>query len=266
MKKASILLVFILMFGAIYAQKSQVKFVIETSYGNMKGVLYNETPQHKDNFIKLVNEGWYEDSPFHRIIKNFMIQGGGNKNGKKDPGYTVPAEFLSAKYVHKKGALAAARMGDNVNPTKASSGSQFYIVQGKIVTDAQFEQMEKQANKAAQNKAISEYITRPENVSLYRRVDSLQRSRNMAALNACAQEIIVKMESEGEKLVHFKYSDEQKAVYRTIGGTPHLDGAYTVFGEITEGFDVIDKIASVPTAAAGKPVQTLSMKIKILDK
>lgn len=266
MKKLSILLVFFLMFGATYAQKSQVKFIIETPYGNMKGFLYNETPQHKDNFIKLVNEGWYEDSPFHRIIKNFMIQGGGNSDGRKDPGYTVPAEFLPTKYIHKKGALAAARMGDNVNPTKASSGSQFYIVQGKIVSDAQFEQMEKKANQAAKNKAISEYITRPENAKLYQKVDSLQRSRNMAALNAFAQEIITEMISKGEKLDAFKYTDEQKAVYRTIGGTPHLDGGYTVFGEITEGFDVIDKIAAVPTAAGSKPVQPLTMKIKILDK
>ncbi len=266
MKKLSVILIFTLLAGTVFAQKSQVKFMIETPLGNMKGVLYNETPQHRDNFVKLVNEGWYEDSPFHRIIKDFMIQGGQNKDGRRDPGYTVPAEFLPTKYVHKKGSLAAARMGDNVNPTKASSGSQFYIVQGRIVSDAQLEQMDQRSNQTAQGKLISEYITRPENVKLYQQVDSLQRTKNMDALNALAQEILKKLEAEGEKTTGFQYSDEQKAVYRTIGGTPHLDGGYTVFGEITEGFDVIDKLAVVPTASGDKPLEPISMKIKILDK
>jgi cyclophilin family peptidyl-prolyl cis-trans isomerase len=266
MKKLSLIFVFALMFGAVFAQKDQVKFQIETPYGIMKGVLYNETPQHRDNFIKLVKEGWYEDSPFHRIIKDFMIQGGGNKDGRPDPGYTVPAEFLPTQYVHKKGALAAARMGDNVNPTKASSGSQFYIVQGKIVTDTQLEQMEQRANQSEQQKLVRECITRPENVKLYQEVDSLQRCGDRAGLNALVQEILKDLEEEGIKTEGFHYTDEQKAVYRTIGGTPHLDGGYTVFGEITEGFDVIDKLAAVPTAGASKPVQNVSMKIKILDK
>jgi len=266
MKKICLVIVLSFMFGAVFAQKDQVKFQIETPYGIMKGVLYNETPQHRDNFVKLVNEGWYEDSPFHRIIKDFMIQGGGNKDGRPDPGYKVPAEFLPTKYIHKKGALAAARMGDNVNPTKASSGSQFYIVQGKIVQDAQLAQMEQRAIQTAQKQVVTECITRPENTDLYRKVDSLQRSRNKAALNELVQEILKEMEAEGITAEGFQYSEEQKAIYRTIGGTPHLDGGYTVFGEITEGFDVIDKLAAVPTAGASKPVETVSMKIKILDK
>jgi len=249
-----------------FAQNDQVKFEIETQFGTMKGVLYNETPQHRDNFVKLVNEGWYEDSPFHRIIANFMIQGGGNKDGRTDPGYTVPAEFLPSKYVHKKGALAAARMGDNVNPTKASSGSQFYIAQGRIVTDAQMDQTEQRANQSLQQQVVREYITRPENQVLYQKFDSLQRNRNSDAINVLVKEIFVKLEAEGIKTTVLEYSKEQRAVYRTIGGTPHLDGGYTVFGEITDGFDVIDKIAAVKTGGGGKPVQTVSMKVKILDK
>ena len=249
-----------------FSQESQTRFVLETSYGNMTGILYNETPQHRDNFIKLVNEGWYEDSPFHRIIKDFMIQGGGNKDGRPDPGYTVPAEFLTSKYVHKKGALAAARMGDKVNPTKASSGSQFYIAQGRIVTDAQMDQAEKRANQTIQQQAVREYITRPENQILYQQFDSLQRRKNSMAINELVEEILVKLEAEGIKTTALKYTKEQRAVYRTIGGIFHLDGSYTVFGEITDGFDVIDKIAVVKTVEGNKPIQPISMKIKILDK
>jgi len=114
--------------------KSETLVLIKTSYGDITAKLYNDTPKHRDNFIKLINEGWYNDSPFHRIIKGFMVQGGGNKDGRQDPGYTVPAEILP-NHLHKKGALSAARMGDQVNPTKASSGCQFYIVQGTALSN-----------------------------------------------------------------------------------------------------------------------------------
>lgn len=191
------------------AQKVEkmTKFVIHTPKGDMKGVLYNDTPLHRDNFIKLVNEGWYNDSPFHRIINNFMIQGGGNKDGRTDPGYTVDAEF-KANHFHRKGVLAAARMGDQVNPQRKSSGSQFYIVQGQVLSDAM--------------------------VQMY------------------------------EQKMGVKFTEEQKKAYTTVGGTPHLDGTYTVFGEITEGLDVIDKIAAVKTAPGDKPIEPISMTIEII--
>jgi cyclophilin family peptidyl-prolyl cis-trans isomerase len=266
MRKIILTLLFLSGISFAFAQNDVVKFQIDTPYGSMKGFLYNDTPNHRDNFIKLVKQGWYEDSPFHRVIKDFMIQGGGNKDGRPDPGYTVPAEFLPQKYIHKKGALAAARMGDNVNPTKASSGSQFYIVQGKSVSDAQLSAMENRINQGKQNQVIREYITRPECASIYHDIDSLQRSRDRLAIDSYIKKLLVKMKAEGELGPEFHYSEEQKAVYRTLGGTPHLDGGYTVFGEITEGFEVIDKIAAVPTGNGNKPVQTVSMKIKILDK
>lgn len=189
-----------------FTQKKMTNFIIHTDYGDMKGVLFNDTPQHRDNFIKLVKEGWFKDSFFHRVINSFMIQGGQNADGRLDPGYTVPAEILPV-HVHKKGALAAARMGDQVNPTKASSGSQFYIVQGQVYDDATLDNMEKKSG--------------------------------------------------------VKYTPEQREAYKTVGGTPHLDGAYTVFGEITEGLDVIDKIAAVKTAAGDRPVQQVTFTIEI---
>ncbi len=188
--------------------KPETLIVIHTKFGDITAKLYNDTPKHRDNFIKLVKEGWYEGSPFHRVIKNFMIQGGSNKDGRTDPGYTIEAE-IRPNHFHKKGALAAARMGDNVNPEKRSSGSQFYIVQGEVVTD--------------------QYLDRVEAVTGH------------------------------------KFTKEERQVYKTIGGTPHLDGGYTVFGEVLDGFDVIDKIASVKTGPGDKPLEPVTMSIEILE-
>jgi len=187
---------------------SETLVLIKTSMGDITAKLYNDTPKHRDNFIKLINEGWYEDSPFHRIISGFMIQGGGNKDGRQDPGYTVPAEFKD-NHLHKKGALSAARMGDQVNPTKASSGCQFYIVQGTVLPNETLDSYEKRYNST--------------------------------------------------------FSEEQRKVYTTIGGTPWLDGGYTVFGEVITGFDVIDKIAKVPTGEGDKPITPVTMNIEIVD-
>lgn len=194
--------------SATAQNKAETLVLIKTSYGNITAKLYNDTPKHRDNFIKLVKQGWYNDSPFHRVINNFMIQGGGNKDGRTDPGYTVEAEFRPQHY-HKKGALAAARMGDQVNPERRSSSSQFYIVHGQKFNEQTF-------GAAAQRSGVN-------------------------------------------------YTDEQKKVYATLGGTPHLDGAYTVFGEVIDGFDVIDKIAAVQTAKGDKPVNAVTMKIEILE-
>ncbi|MDE5560000.1 MAG: peptidylprolyl isomerase [Bacteroidales bacterium] len=194
--------------------QAQTKVRIETPYGDMVVKLYDETPKHRDNFIKLVKEGFYDNLLFHRVIENFMIQGGdpdskgapaGKMLGVGDVGYTVPAEFVKGLY-HKKGALSAARQGDAVNPAKASSGCQFYIVQGQVYP----------------------------------------------------QEMFAMFESRGLKL-----NDEQKQLYSTVGGTPHLDGDYTVFGEVIEGLDVIDKIAAVQTDRADRPVEDVWMKMRI---
>jgi len=211
MKKIALILTLTLIvsMNSIHAQdKTKVtRFIIKTEYGNIAGFLYNETPRHCDNFIKLVNEGWYNNSPFHRIIRNFMIQGGQNADGRQDPGYKIPAEF-SPVFFHKKGALAAARMPDQVNPKKESSGSQFYIVQGTPVDE-----------------------------------QNLKSFSGRSGIN---------------------YTPEQIKTYGTLGGTPHLDGAYTVFGEITEGFDVLDKIAAVKTLPGDRPEKDLKMTIQIL--
>lgn len=189
------------------AQEKETLVKITTNYGDIVVKLYNDTPEHRDNFIKMVNSGWYNGSPFHRVIKSFMIQGGANADGRQDPGYTIPAEIRS-NHFHKKGALAAARLGDQVNPEKRSSGCQFYIVQGKAY--------------------------------------------DAATLNMMAQRY-------GKT-----FSPEQIAAYSTLGGTPHLDGDYTVFGEVVEGLDVVDKIAAVKTSYMDVPVNAVTMSIQIL--
>lgn len=201
------LIICILLGMTTQAQEKETLVLIKTSLGDITVKLYNDTPLHRDNFIKLINEGWYNNSPFHRVINNFMIQGGHNQDGSVDPGYTIPAEFR-ANHIHKKGALAAARQGDHVNPKKASSGCQFYIVQGQVLTDA--------------------------HIQMY------------------------------QQRMGLTFTQEQIEAYTTVGGTPHLDGEYTVFGEVVEGLEIIDKIAKVKTGYMDVPVEAVTMTIEIL--
>lgn len=190
-----------------FAQEERVIEVM-TSMGNIKVKLYNETPLHRDNFLNLAESGALNGSIFHRVIRGFMIQGGGKpgSNGAGSIGATIPAEILPG-FIHKKGALCAARMGDQVNPKKESSGSQFYIVQGRVHTDNDLRVME-------------------------------SKTKN-------------------------KFTALQKSVYTTVGGTPHLDGDYTVFGEVIEGLELVDKIASVQTTRT-VPVTPIEIRLKVV--
>lgn len=222
MKKITFLAIFLiaLMTGSMQSVEAQkasapkgVRVEMTTTEGRMVFVLYDETPLHRDNFLKLVKEHTYDGLLFHRVIKNFMIQAGdpnsrdakpGQMLGDGTLGYTVPAEFREG-LIHKKGALCAARQGDNVNPKKESSASQFYIVQGQVWDDKTLDMMEQRFGK--------------------------------------------------------RFSEKQRKVYTTVGGTPHLDGDYTVFGELIEGMEVVDRIASSQTGQADRPVKD----VRILD-
>lgn len=224
-KKVTFLLVFFSSFFCAFAQNvdkqkkssDEVYYVkIETTYGNMVVKLYNETPKHRDNFLKLVNDGTYNGLLFHRVIKDFMIQGGdpnsrnaqkGQMLGDGELGYTIPAEFVPNLY-HKKGALAAARQSDMVNPKKESSSCQFYIVQGNKWDANRLAMVEQRMGKT--------------------------------------------------------FTAEQAATYATVGGTPFLDGDYTVFGEVVEGMEVIDKIAAVQTDVNDRPQEDVKMKMTVL--
>lgn len=266
MKKNAFLLLAILF--AMVSCGPKDKFVlIETEYGNMKIKLYKETPLHQQNFIKLAKQGFFDGLLFHRVIQNFMIQGGdpdsrnakeGTMLGSGDPGYTIPAEF-HAQFYHHKGALSAARMGDNVNPKKESSGSQFFIVQGKTFTEEQLAslQQSKKTNKAS---AIFQRLFNEQKESLMKLREEGKEdefSVQMAALQE-------KAETEAAQTPEYVFSDEQKKVYATIGGYPSLDNEYTVFGEVVEGLDVIDKIAAVTTDENDRPIKDVKFKVTVL--
>ena len=245
---------------------------ITTDLGIIKVKLYNETPMHRDNFLKLVREKTLDSTLFHRVISNFMIQGGDISSkhaspdamlGNGDVGYTIPAEF-NPKFYHKKGALAAARQGDNVNPLKASSGCQFYIVQGNKFAPSDLDALENRMNQQAKQGLFQNIIMRPENEALKNRFIANQQTQNqdsMNVLNALAEAMT---NAEAAKLAPFKYSEEQRNAYTTVGGTPHLDGGYTVFGEVIEGLDIVDKIAAVEKGANDRPKQDIRMYCKII--
>jgi peptidylprolyl isomerase/peptidyl-prolyl cis-trans isomerase B (cyclophilin B) len=245
--------------------------VMDTTLGEIKLKLYNETPKHRDNFIKLAKEGQYEGLLFHRVIKDFMIQGGDvtskdapmNKQlGAGDLGYTVPAEFKYPTYFHKKGALCAARTGDEVNPERASSASQFYIVTGKKYSESELNQMEKQLDSRLKQEIFNRLQT--ENRT---KIMELYRSGNKEELAILRDTLIGKTELEAEKRKgEAKIPAEIRETYKTIGGVPFLDNQYTVYGEVTEGIEVVDAIQQVKTNKQDRPTENVIIKsVKIME-
>ncbi len=250
--------------------ENETKLKIETSAGDIVVKLYNETPRHRDNFIKLAQDGTYEGTLFHRVIKDFMIQAGdpeskeapqGKMLGAGDVGYTIPAEFVYPKYFHKKGALSAARQGDNVNPEKASSGCQFYIVTGKVYSDSTLLDMERQMNQLRLNNAFQALVQKN-----MKTIYKLRKDGNQDGLLDLQDSLIAQAEAQVDKEEPFRFTPEQVQAYTTVGGTPHLDGEYTVFGEVLEGMDVVDKIQQVKTDRNDRPEKDVVIqKVTVLD-
>ncbi len=222
---------------------------LETTMGNITVKLYNETPKHRDNFIKLVKEQAYDNTSFHRVIKNFMIQGGDIQNKKLNypTDYTIPAEFNPALF-HKKGALAAARLGDNINPEKASSSCQFYIVTGNVFTTSQLTDMGKQINQVRLDSTLQQVTRRH-----LKEILTLRKSNDKEGLSALRNTIYAEARKEVAQQAPFSFTPEQIQAYTTIGGAPHLDGAYTIFGEVIEGMEVVEQIEKVETDKNDRP-------------
>lgn len=243
------------------------KVKITTSLGDIVIELYNETPKHRDNFLKLAKEGYYDGVLFHRVIRQFMIQtgDGDSKNadantmlGMGGPGYNIEAEIVYPKYFHKKGALAAARQADQVNPKRESSGSQFYIVTGRAYTQDQLNQMQAQI-ATMHTQQILDSIVAPHRKEIMK----MRAAKDEAGLDKLSQELIAQAKAEYEKSP-FSFTPEQVKAYTTIGGTPHLDGQYTVFGEVVSGMDVVEQIENVETGRADRPkndIKIISMTI-----
>lgn len=248
-------------------KKNDVEVEMHTTMGDITLLLYGDTPLHLDNFVKLVNEGFYDGVLFHRVINDFMVQTGdpdsknapaGKMLGMGDPGYKIDAEFVYPKHFHKRGALAAAREGDAHNPEKKSSGSQFYIVTGKTYTPAQLDQMDAR-RIMEQKKAIFNSLALANRDSIM----AMRRSGDREGLLNLQDKLAAQTETEAAQHPD-KLTPEQREAYSTVGGTPHLDGSYTVFGEVISGMDVVDRIQKAETDANDRPtedVRIISMKV-----
>jgi len=244
-----------------------MKVKIQTTLGPIVVRLYDDTPLHRDNFLKLVKEGYYEGTLFHRVIKDFMIQGGdpdsksapaGQNLGMGGPDYTLPAEILP-QHFHKRGALAAARLGDEMNPERESSGSQFYIVWGQTYNAGQLRQLEKQLEMQQMQDVFNRLAA-----SHKAEILQLRRERNRAGLQELQERLAAEAEAQ-VKAAGSALSEAQREAYTTLGGTPHLDGQYTVFGEVEEGLDIVERIQQVATARGDRPKEDIRMELTVVE-
>lgn len=248
-------------------KRTQVK--LETTLGNIVVELYNETPLHRDNFIKLAQNGTYDNTLFHRVIKEFMVQAGDPDSkeandsaalGSGDVGYTIPAEIVP-QFFHKKGALAAARKGDEVNPQRESSGCQFYIVTGRKFREAQLLDMVAQKNNYRVKEIFSQLMAKHS-----KELFKLRKAQDKQGMIALQDSIEAQAYEQAKKEEKPLFTPEQMTVYSTIGGAPHLDGEYTIFGQVVEGLETVEKIESAKTGRADRPVENIRiLKVTVLE-
>ena len=244
-------------------ENNKTRVRIKTSMGDIVVRLYDETPKHRDNFVMLAKEGYFDGTLFHRVIRDFMIQGGdpdskgapaGKNLGTGGPDYTIPAEFVFPKLYHKRGALSAARTGDEVNPNRESSGSQFYIVWGKTYKPAELKQMERQLAMQQEQAVFNQLVA--DNKA---KIMELRRNRDRAGLQELQDDLIASTKAICAEKGLPKFTDEQVESYTTVGGTPFLDNQYTVFGEVEEGLEIVGKIQEVETGRNDRPKDDVVM-------
>jgi peptidyl-prolyl cis-trans isomerase B (cyclophilin B) len=263
--KYLLLIIGVVIFTSCASEKDYI-VTIKTEYGDMHAILYDETPKHKENFIKLIEEGFFDSTLFHRVIKDFMIQGGdpNSKGAKKSasignggPGYTIPAEFNKDLF-HVKGSLSAARQGDQTNPKKESSGSQFYIVQGKVLTEEELTVDLNTLGRAAQ-----QMMQQPKFDSIKQVCIQIYQTEGPEAYGKQLIELKDLIASEMQVNISKDINPDRLKAYTTIGGAPHLDDEYTVFGKVIDGLEIIDKIADQKTDRADRPIEDVMMKMTV---
>lgn len=272
MNKSILSLLFVTFLLTACAQNNRKEQVvtIKTKHGDMVAILYDETPKHKANFLKLAKSKYYDSLLFHRVVEGFMIQGGdpdskkataGQALGRGGPGYTVDAEFNPA-FFHERGAIAAARTGGPANPTKASSGSQFYIVQGKRISETELTQMELNIRNTRKSESLREIIMMPKYESVRNLINQKQQAQDYDWLNSFFEKSDTLIKKEKPGYTTFSFSPQQKEYYTKFGGSPFLDGDYTVFGKVIKGLEVIDKIAQEPLTGE-RPTEDIRMFVTV---
>lgn len=269
-KQVLFTMLFLLVCWLSSAQSTNSIVLIETNLGDIKLMLYKETPKHRQNFLQLIENNHFDGTLFYRVIKGFVVQGGsqdsrnapqGKNIGYGDANRTIESEFNS-NFFHKKGALASPRQPDKVNIFKESDVSQFYIVHGRVYTNEELTAMEKEVNVPLRKSIVKKFLT-PGKRSI---LDSLKREKKVDEFREIANRIKESIEfeysSSNQKL---EFTKEQRQAYTTIGGVPHLDRNYTVFGEVISGIEVINQIANLKTDSNDRPYQDVKMKVKILS-
>lgn len=255
---------FIVFAGIFFACASEKDHLItiETRHGNMYAVLYDETDEHKENFIALAEDGRFDSTTFYRIIKNFMIQGGdvfGKENISPEEWYTIPAEF-NENFIHEKGSIAAARQGDGINPEKRSSGCQFYIIQGRV-----YDELELTADMERLQDSFMKFLQLNTNKSLMEQYSQLYQQGDFNGITQLMLSKKKELEDFFNTDLSKKISPQQLKAYTTVGGTPHLDGEYTVFGKVIQGLEVMEKIAAEATTAQDQPLEEVYMKVSVKE-
>ncbi|HNX44807.1 MAG TPA: peptidylprolyl isomerase [Bacteroidales bacterium] len=273
MKKSALFALVLMMAACNHKPKGDI-VLISTEYGDIQVKLYENTPMHRDNFMKLAENGFYNNTLFHRVIPGFMIQGGdpasrhakpGEFLGNGDTTYTIPFEYIPA-YFHKRGVLAAARESDDVNPERASSGSQFYIVQGRKFTDAGLDSADAKRERYAKTGILINILKNRKDTLELSRFRNYIDNRDIENINKVIGKYSDQVNALYMQKPFARYTPEQREAYKTIGGAPHLDGAYTVFGEVISGMDVVDKIAEIQRDKNDRPVKDIRMTMKIISR